>query len=1204
MKAINKNIVREISKSKGRFMSIFLICAIGVGFFSGVRETGNDMKVSADILYDRQELFDLRVLSTFGLTEDDAAALAEVEGVSGVYTSKYSDLALHFDNNEYLTRVYSWNNDEVNKVLIREGRAPQAENECIVSLDRLAGNFELGDTVTMVDLAEADEFPLERTEYRIVGTFDTPMYISATQKGSTTIGDGSLDAFMYVTESNFTQEVYTEIYITSDSLKEMQSYSDEYEQLRDEISDKLEELGVSRSEIRYDEVLGEVLEELADGEKELEEAKLDGQKEMDDAKAELEDAAQQIADGERELEDVRIDIEDGAVQIADAEKELADAKAEIEKGKNELLENRSEITDAEKELSDGRLELENAEQELNVVKDTLDDTKLQLEEGQAEIDKSLADIEAGKAQLEAARAEIEQGEAEYNAGLAQYEAGYAQYQQGYDQLLEGEKQLEQAILIYGEDNPAIIQQKVELETARATLEQTKAVLDATKAQLDGAKAQIDAGKAELEANEAALAEGEAQLTAAQAELDSGRAQYNDGLAQYEEGMKQLEQAQADYLEGYRKYLDGLELYNDGLKQIEDAERQYNEGLASFNEKKAEYEDGVRQYEEGLAELEDAKRQYADGLKEYEEGVETFNTEIADAERELADAKQEIEDAGEAEWFIFTRDDNPGYAEYESNSQRIDNIAVVFPLFFLLVAGLVCLTTMSRMVEENRTQVGTLKALGYTSGAIMRHYMTYAVSAAAIGSLLGAFGGMLLFPWVIISAYAMMYIISEIYFQFSLFNILMSAGMMIGAIALTVFLSCKRVLAETPASLMRPKAPKAGKRVLLERMGFIWNRMSFFAKVSGRNLFRYKRRMFMTTVGIAGCTALMVAGFGLKDSIGDIVNKQYDEIFNYSGYIAVDDKMTEEERSAFYDALYEYDPETEHTQTFMKQYTVSFEKANVQCYITVVEDTEIFEGMINLRERVSGERLTMNDGAIVTEKLAKLLGAEQGDTITVQISDGETGAVQIAGITEHYASHYMYLTEDIYTEVFGEAPKYNMVYFSNSLTSEEADKTAFTESMMDCGGVLAVMLNSSSSTSFSEMLSVLDLVIVVLIASAGALAFVVLYNLTNVNITERVREIATLKVLGFYDREVSAYVFRENIILSLMGSAVGLLLGVALCQFVIRTAEIDEVMFGRDIHPMSFVWSFLITAAFSLFVNLIMTGVLKKISMVESLKSVE
>ena len=627
-------------------------------------------------------------------------------------------------------------------------------------------------------------------------------------------------------------------------------------------------------------------------------------------------------------------------------------------------------------------------------------------------------------------------------------------------------------------------------------------------------------------------------------------------------------------------------------------------MATLAEKRLEYEDGVKQYEDAVAELEDAKLQLADGIKEYEDGVETFNTEIADAEADIAEAKQKIEDAGEAEWYIFTRDDNPGYSEFESNSERIDSIAAIFPVFFLLVAGLVCLTTMSRMVEENRTQVGTLKALGYTNGAIMRHYMVYALSAALTGSIIGAFGGMVLFPWVIMVAYSMMYVITDFCFVFSPVNIIISAGLMVAAISLTVFFSCKRVLSETPASLMRPRAPKAGKRVLLERIGFIWNRLGFFAKVSGRNLFRYKRRMFMTVVGIAGCTALMLTGFGLKDAISDIVSLQFGDIYSYSGFIALSDDMSDEDEQHIVDELLDYETDTAYTNVFLKQYTTSFEDNNVQCYITVPEDYVMLEEMIAMHERVSGEELTLANGAICTENLAKLLGAEKGDTITIHISDSKSSTIEITGITEQYSSQYLYMTEEMYAEAFGELPTYNMLHFSNGMSEDEVVAAEFSERMMKCDGVMSVILNSDTSVAFSEMLSILDLVIVVLIVSAGALAFVVLYNLTNVNITERIREIATLKVLGFYDREVSSYVFRENIILSLMGSGAGLLLGIALCQFVVQTAEIDEVMFGREIHPFSYIWAFLITVAFSLLVNLIMTTVLKKISMVESLKSVE
>ena len=363
---------------------------------------------------------------------------------------------------------------------------------------------------------------------------------------------------------------------------------------------------------------------------------------------------------------------------------------------------------------------------------------------------------------------------------------------------------------------------------------------------------------------------------------------------------------------------------------------------------------------------------------------------------------------------------------------------------------------------------------------------------------------------------------------------------------------------------------------------------------------------MTVVGIAGCTALSLTGFGLKDSITDIVNLQYNEIYNYSGYLALDSDISESDMGKIYDELADYDPDTITTKALIKQHTLSSinNDTKVDCYVTCVEDAEIFGNMIDMHERKSGEKIYLTDGAVATEKLMKLLDTDKGNNVVIQTDDTTENLVMVSGITEHYASHYLYMTEEQYKSTFGDVPEYNMIYFTNGITSDDDAQAQFSERMLALDGVMAVMMNAGASESFADMIKIMDLVIIVLIVSAGALAFVVLYNLINVNITERIREIATLKVLGFYDREVSSYVFRENIILSVMGAAFGLLLGTGLCEYVIITAELDEVMFGRNIHPMSFLWAFLITVVFSLIVNQIMTRVLKKISMVESLKSVE
>lgn len=1249
MKSVNKNTLREIGKTKSRFLSILLICAIGVGFFSGVRATCDIMKTSADDYYDKSRLFDLRVLSTFGLTENDAAAIAGIDGVDGVYPSKYTDLALHVGDAEYLTRVYSKTPDEINMIDIFEGRSAEAEDECVLSYGFIKGGIKVGDTVSLVDLTNADEFPLVRDEYKIVGFYNTPMYISVTQRGSTNIGDGALDAFMIVPEGHFTQEPFTEIYVRSERLRDMKSYSDEYDRLTEEITAKLEALGVDRSVIRYDEVLGEALEDIEQGEIDLAKAKADGQKELDDAKEELLDAEKKIADGEQELIDAKAELEDGKIKLDDAEKELADAKKELEDGRAELEENRVKLADARKELDDAEKELADAKKELEDAEKELADAKKELEDGEKELADAKKEIEDGKKELEDAKKELEDalkkledGQEEIDNNLWKIEQAWETISDGWSQIHDGEAQCDAAAeqLSEMEAGVNLMASMSPLGESDPSVIAARAQIAEGWAQLDAARAEISAGGSALNAAELELKDSEEQLKEAQEEVDKGRREYEDGLAEYnkavsdlrqgevdyflgtleyedgvkkyndgvikyEDGVKKYEDGYAEYLDGLREYEDGLAEFNDGEREFLDGEKEYNDGLAEFNEKKLEYEDGVRDYEQGLIDLEDAKRKYADGLVEYEDGLATFNREIADAEKEIADAKEKISDAGNAEWYIFDRDDNPGYAEYGSNAERINRISMVFPIFFLLVAGLVCLTTMSRMVEEQRTQIGTIKAMGYSNGTVMRHYMTYAVSGAAVGGVIGAFGGCVLFPSVIVYAYSIMYNVKDIHYLFEPANMIISIGSMIAAIAATVAASCARALKEMPASLMRPKAPKAGKRVLLERITPLWNRMSFFAKVSGRNIFRYKQRMLMTVIGIAGCTALSLTGLGLKNSISDIVDLQYNKIYQYSGYLAYDDGLKPSEVRSIEQTLLDYNENTEFTNALIKQYTLSFNgSAGVTCYVTAAENAELFGRFIDMHERLSGEKLSINDGAIITEKAAKLLGAQKGDSITVQISDGVTANVTVAGVTEHYTSHYLYMSEETYSKVFGSKPKYNMIFFDNGISRDEAVQDAFSAHVLENDNVLALIMNASSLNSIKDVLKMMDMVVAVLIVSAAALAFVVLYNLTNVNITERIREIATLKVLGFYDMEVSNYIFRENIILSILGGAVGLGLGYALCMYVITTAEIDEMMFGRSIHPISYLWAFLITIAFSLIVNLIMTKVLKNVSMVESLKSVE
>lgn len=1204
MRAESKNTIREITKSKSRFLSILLICTIGVGFFSGVRATCGDMRRSADDYYDANELFDLRVLSTFGLTDGDLDAIREIDGVDGAYASKYTDLEMHCGDKSFLTRVYSRTPDEINTIDIYSGRAPEADDEVLVNCYTFSEQVSVGDTLVLEDLTKAEEFPLKRREYTVVGMYNTPMFISMSQRGSTNIGDGVIDALMIVPEEHFVQEPYTEIYVKSDRLKNVQSYSKEYEELRDEISERLETLGGERSEIRYNEVLGEAEEKIADGEAELEKAKADGQRELDDAQKQLEDAKQQIEDGEKELADAKKEIDENRPKLEDAEKQLAEAREQLDAAKAELDKNKAPLDAAKQQLDAAKAELESGEKQLAEGKEQLDKAEAELDAGETELSEKKSEVEQARTLLETSKSAVELWKGLNETNKTDYERAVSAYETAQEQLEAAEGDLQEAIDRYGEGSPFVTLQRIAVQSARAAVTAAESTMIGLEEQTARSETMIAAAEKEIADNEKLISDGEEQIAAAETQLAEGKKQYESGLAEYEKNAAKLAEGRAEYESGLEQYTDGVTKYNEGLEQYTAGESEYNAGFTEYSVNKAKFDAGVEQYEEGVTALEDAKAQYAQGLIDYRDGVSEFETQIADAERELSDAREKIADAGNAQWYVFTRGDNQGYSEYNSNAERIDRIAAIFPVFFLLVAGLVCLTTMSRMVEEQRTQIGTLKALGFSRGAIMRHYMTYAVTAALIGGLVGAIGGCFLFPGVIIFAYTMLYKIVDIHFMFTAGNLILSIGSMTLAIALTVYLSCDKALKETPASLMRPKAPKAGKRIFLEKIPFIWNRMNFFAKVSARNLIRYKRRMIMTIVGIAGCTALSLTGFGLKDSIGDVADLQYNDIYRYSGYAAYSDDIKLSDLESIYKTLTDYSADTKYTRALIKQYDMEFSKNTVQCYITAVEDSDLFETFVDMRERRTGEKITMKNGAVISEKTAKLLGANVGDEITVKVSDGVNKKVRISAITEHYAGHYLYLSESLYKNIFGQTPKYNMIYFDNGISRDDDVQAEFTAHMLENKNVAAVIMNASSLKSIHDTMKIMDLVVLVLIASAAALAFVVLYNLTNVNITERIREIATLKVLGFNDIEVSSYVFRENIILSLIGAAVGLGLGQALCMFVINTAEIDEIMFGRSIHWISYLLAFAVTAAFSMIVNVIMTRVLKKVSMVESLKSVE
>ena len=1142
--ALRKNAVMEIFKTKSRFMSIFFIVAIGIAFFAGVKNTAPDMRNSADSYYKDSNLAHFRIVSTLGFSDKDIEALEAVEGIQ-VYPGYFTDVLIATGDSDETAHVMSLSsygkNNEVNMLTLVEGRFPKAADECLMDAGGLATQRQVGERIVMFTDSGDLSDTLSVTEYTVVGTFTSAAYVDKSSRGSTTIGNGSISSLIYVPAENFATEVYTEVYITADSLALEKAYSDSYEEQNDILTEILEQTGDVRETQRYDEILGEANQEIADAEQELADAREEAEQELADAKAELDDAAREIEDGEKELADAKEELEDAAKQIEDGRAELDEGWALLEDGEKEL---EQQIADAKAQIEEQRELLESAEE--------------QYSEGAAQYEEGLAQYEAG----------LEQ----YNANLEQYEQGLQYYQ------LLGAYYSGNVDIVTVAGALGLIPEGVDEMTLQAMLPQIAASLPTAE--------EVQAALAELESSKPQLDQAAATLAATKAQLDAAAAQLTDTRAQLDEGWKQLNEGEETIAE---EEAEGRRLLAENRAELEEAEELYRQSLE-------DYEQGLRDYEEGVKELEEGRQEYLDGLDEYNDAYDEVQQELADAEQEIADAKQELNDLKKPEWYVFDRTGNPGYSEYGENAERINNIAAVFPVFFILVAALVCLTTMTRMVEEQRSQIGTLKALGYTNGQIIFKFLFYALTATLLGSVIGAVFGQKLFPFAILRAYGMLYAMPEVIIPTNWLLTGICTLTAAAAVTLTVYISCRSELSEQPAQLMRPKAPKAGKMILLERLPF-WKRVGFNFKVTARNLFRYKQRMLMTVAGIAGCTALTLTGFALQDAISDIVNKQFNELTLYDGLIAYDGDAEEiTQIIERYDGTY--------AKYFQKSFTVNGKDGNVTAYLIVPEDKGAFSDYYIFRDRDSHQLYEFEeDRVLIDEKSSLLLGIRAGDTVRIYQEETDIKTVTVSACIENYPNHYIYMSRSLYNSLFGEEPEYNMIAFAAGLdTEEQQDRTA--KELLTADSVLGVSYKADLAVTMNKMLDALNSVIVILIVSAGALAFVVLYNLTNINITERIREIATLKVMGFYDLEVDGYIFRENIILTLMGIAVGLFGGVFFAEFVITTAEVDIVMFGRDIYPLSFVLAGAITLLFSVVVAVYMHRHLVRIDMIEALKSVE
>ena len=1356
MKALRKEFWMEIRKSKSRFISILLIVALGVAFFSGIQASSPDMRYSGDAYYDESSLMDIKVVGTMGLTSDDVSSIESIDGIESAEGAWSTDVMCGEGQKQKVLHIESIN-DTVNKLDVQEGRLPEKSGEIFLDSTFASTNeYKVGDKVALRE--DGDSPLLVTTEYTVVGTGRSPLYISF-NRGNTTLGTGEVNGFGYVLPEDFDQEIYTQIYVTVHGAKGLTSYTDGYENLIAKIKGRVENIADDRCQIRLaavkadaqeeindaqkklddgkkeaDEKLADAKEELDKGEKDLE----DGRQEYEDGKSQLEDAKTELADGKKQLEDAKTELADGKTQLEDAKAQLADGKSQLESAKSQLSSSKSQldtarsqlddgwsqVNAAKAQLADGQAQLDSAQKqvtsglaELEENQKTLDENKAKLADGkaqieageqqleaakqtlttkQSELDQSKAEIIAGQQQIESTRTQLNAQKQQITDGLSQVSAGEAQLQDGISalesakaQLMELQSQLEIVRASYKAalENPDASQEEIDIlaaqvsaleeqeaavsqqiQASEAQIESQRQQLAATRSELESGLAAVENGLSQLSQKESELNAGREQITAGQAEIDAGwiqiqeqentlaasKAEIEAGEQELEKGQKQLKAAKkklnkaqkeidsnaetlaagqaeldanvAKLNDSEAQYASGLEQYHSGARQIAENEAKLTSGEQEIAENEAKLADGEKEIADNEKKLADGEKEItdnekklqdaakdlkkgekdlADGKKEYEDAKKDAEDEIAENQQKLNDAKKELEDLEMPEWMVTDREDLPEYTDYGDNADRLRNIGQVFPVIFFLVAALISLTTMTRMVEEQRTQIGTLKALGYKKSAIAAKYICYAFFATLLGSVLGMLIGEKIIPYIIITAYGIMYhnVANTISIDYQPgFALIASAASVVCTVGATLFASGKE-LQETPASLMRPPAPKEGKRVLLERFTFIWKHLSFSWKSTIRNLFRYKKRLIMTVFGIAGSMGLMLVGFGIQDSISDIAAIQYRELQHYDGMVIEDSDATEEEHAELFEYMKENEQIAHCNRVQMTKISAPKGSSSVSIYLFVPESLSEFAKDVTLKNRITGETYELTDeGAAISEKTASLLGLKVGDMIPLKKGDKEY-KVRVAVITENYMSHYLYMTPRVYEQTFGEKPEYENIVFTMQEDCKDDLEMAGSRILAN-PGALSISYTSSLASQVDRMLSTLDAVILVLIVSAGMLAFVVLYNLNNINITERQRELATLKVLGFYDGEVSQYVLRENVILTVLGIMFGAVFGILIHRYVITTVEVDAVMFGRNIKPLSFLYSGILTSIFSIVVNGVMHFKLKTIDMVESLKSVE
>ena len=1151
-----KDVRTSFSESKGRVISIASLMALGSFALVGLKVTSPNMQETGQHFFAEHKTADLAVISNYGLAQSDQDVLSSLKNEATVEYGYFKDVVIKDSSTAF--RIFS-KPKELSTYEIAEGRLPENSSEIAIST-AYQGQYKIGDTIEFTEKENANgQTVLKRQQFTITGFVNSSEILSRINMGRSTAGSGELQGYAVVTEDTFNSEVYMIARIAYNNLRDLNPYSQSYTDKLYTAKQDVKKLIANEPEKRLTEIKRTAQDTIDDGNKKIQDAEqalIDGKSQLADGQTQLENAGTQLADGKTKLDDSRSKLETaqeqlqtGKAQIAEKEGQLQSAKEQLDLGQAQLQKASTEIASKESELQAGKTKLDTTASELSSAKEQLDKTATTLEAQANQLAAERAFLQtiqdenqrkAKEEELSQKEALLSQAQAQYQEKLQQYTSGQAAYQQKLDEYNQASQQLEDA---------------------------------------------------------------KASLATKQTEIHEKISQYQAGLSQFENGTAALDTAKATLVEKEALYQTGL--------------ADYQSGLASYNEKVAEYQTGQARLENASAiltqkekELAEAKETLAQKEKEYQEAKEKADPEIENKRKELKEAQARVDSLSTPTYEILTRREVPGsegYISYENNASVIQNVSNIFPVVLYFIAALVTFVTMGRFVEEERIKAGTFKALGYQNRDIISKFVIYGLVTSMVGTLIGIVAGHTLLPSIIYHTYSAKIVLAPMELHFYPVKSLLAILLGLLSAVLPAYLVATKELGEKPAQLLLPKPPTAGSKIFLERITPLWKRMSFTQKVTARNIFRYKQRMLMTIFGVCGSIALLFAGLGIRNSIADLNNRQFTDIIRYDMIVAQNTNASQQENEELDNLLKDSSIKENlqvHYETLYKTAGRSKDNQEITTLVIPNHEQNDFSNYIQLKDRITGQALSLDqDGIILSEKIANLAGVKVGDTLTVQDKDGKDIQLTVSGIAEMYMSHFIFMNEATYEKAFGKVSTNNayLITLENHSNKEVEDMAT---QFMDLSSVQGVVQNTTLKSQVETIVNSLNRVMGILIAVSVLLAIVVLFNLTNINVAERIRELSTIKVLGFYNKEVTMYIYRETIYLSIIGICVGFGLGFVLHSYMANIIPPDAVMFNPAVSWMIYAIPTAIVVVILTTLGYIVNRWLKKVNMLEALKSVE